>query len=261
MKKHREEEEARRKAAIAAKQAAMNDPGVRAREIYRCGQAIVPCDPQGFARWCQHNEVYCDIISYGDEFNDAMETLWGVTAELTGLSELEACLDNKDFENCGSLAADVLIGAKLKALNRAYESLTWVKRGCKIISGMTTMMVTRAAAVGKGCLEGKKDYDVFDPITGNKITDIDLFEDDILWEDKSVLGYWADEDWLNEHIDEKFERYLRARKQLPEHYKDAPIGFRFTRPNQDQRFVEAVEARFQKLRENYPDVHIMTKWF
>lgn len=23
----------------------------------------------------------------------------------------------------------------------------------------------------------------------------------------------------------------------------------------------AVEARFQKLREKYPDVHILTKWF
>lgn len=34
---------------------------------------------------------------------------------------------------------------------------------------------------------------------------------------------WADEDWLNEHIEEKFEKYLRARKALPEHYAEASI--------------------------------------
>ncbi|MFE2095364.1 hypothetical protein [Streptomyces sp. NPDC059460] len=66
---------------------------------------------------------------------------------------------------------------------------------------------------------------------------------------------------LKEHIEGKFDRYLRARKQIPEYYADASIGFRFTRPNQDPRFMEAVEARFQKLREKYPDVHIQTRWF
>lgn len=116
--KYREEEEARRKAAIAAKQEAMNDPGARAREVYRCGQALVPCDPQKFARWCQHQEIGCDIISMGDEFNAAMQQLWGATAELTGLGNLEACLDAGDFENCGSLAADALVGARFKALER-----------------------------------------------------------------------------------------------------------------------------------------------
>ncbi|MEU7407420.1 ALF repeat-containing protein, partial [Streptomyces sp. NPDC044948] len=260
-KKYREEEEARRKAAIAAKEKAMNDPGARAREIYRCGQALVPCDPQGFARWCTHNEVYCQILAYGDEFNDAMQGLWGVTAELTGLTELEACLDNKDLEHCWSLAADVLVSAKLKALNKAFDSLKWVKRGCKVVSRLTTLSAAQAAGAGKGCLEGETDYDVFDPDTGKKITDIDLFEDDILWEDKSVLGSWTDEGWLDKHIDAKFEKYLKARKQLPGEYQGASIGFRFTRPDQDARFVAAVEARFNKLREKYPDVHIMTKWF
>jgi hypothetical protein len=261
VKKYREEEEARRKAAIAAKQEAMNDPSARAREIYRCGQALVPCDPQGFARWCQQQEIGCDIISMGDEFEAAMKQLWGVTGELTGLGNFEACLDAGGFENCGSLAADALILAKLKALNKAYDSLKWLKRGCKVISGTTTMMVMQSAAVGKGCLEGETDYDVIDPETGDIITDIDLFEGDVLWEDKHVLGYWADEEWLAEHIEAKFERYLRARKHLPDEYADAPIGWRFTRPNQDPRFVEAVEARFQQLREKYPDVHIQTRWF
>lgn len=53
------------------------------------------CYPQEFARWCQHQEIYCDIIAYGDEFGDAMKQLWGTTAEL------EACLDRKDLDHCG----------------------------------------------------------------------------------------------------------------------------------------------------------------
>ncbi|MFJ2471701.1 hypothetical protein ACIOWI_01680 [Streptomyces sp. NPDC087659] len=82
----------------------------------------------------------------GDEFGDAMEQLWGVTSELTGLTELEACLDNKDFEHCSSLAADVLIGAKLKALEKAYDGLKLLKRGCEVAgkAGMRTMSARSA---------------------------------------------------------------------------------------------------------------------
>lgn len=98
-----------------------------------------------------------------------------------------------------------------------------------------------------------------------KLTSIRRYHPLTIWaankQHKSVLGYWADEKWLVEHIEVKFDRYLRARKQLPEYYADASIGFRFTQPNQDQRFIEAAEARFQKLREKYPDVHIQTRWF
>ncbi|MFD9212524.1 hypothetical protein ACFVY9_05245 [Streptomyces sp. NPDC059544] len=73
-------------------------------------------------------------------------TTWGVTSELTGLTELEACLDNKDFEHCSSLAADVLIGAKLKALEKAYDGLKLLKRGCEVAgkAGMRTMSARSA---------------------------------------------------------------------------------------------------------------------
>lgn len=74
-----------------------------------------------------------------------MDELWGVTKELTGLGELEACLDNKDFDSCSGLATDVLIGAKLKALDRAFDSLKLLKRGCKILSKSA---VSGTSAVG-----------------------------------------------------------------------------------------------------------------
>ncbi|MEV6781226.1 hypothetical protein [Streptomyces sp. NPDC051098] len=70
----------------------------------------------------------------GDEFEDAMNQLWGVTSEITGLGRLEACLDKADFEHCSGLAADALIGAKTKALEKAFNALKLLKRGCKVVS-------------------------------------------------------------------------------------------------------------------------------
>ncbi|MFI8917379.1 hypothetical protein ACIGW4_38065 [Streptomyces sp. NPDC053513] len=270
VKKYLAEEEARRKAAVEAKQKAEQDPGYQARKIYRCGQAIVPCNPYEFARWCQHNEIGCDIISMGPEFKQAMEELHAFTSAVTGLGDLEACIDNVSFKDCGSLVAEALIGAKLKALERAWDGLQLIRRGCKIIgavtmnasSGIAPMMGTQvaAASAAKGCLEGKEEWEVFDPVTGNLITDIDHIDGDVLWELKSAIGGWDDTKWLDKHINGKFAKYLAARKQLPEFYADAPIGFRFTYGNQDQRFIDAVEARLQKLREEHPGVVIMTRW-
>ncbi|WP_053746091.1 polymorphic toxin-type HINT domain-containing protein [Streptomyces sp. NRRL WC-3618] len=130
VKKYREEEEARRKAAVEAKEKAKNDEGARARAMYRCQQGYIPCDPEGFARWCQQSETYCDILANGEEFGAAMKDLWDGTKELAGLGEYEACLQKKDFEHCSSLAVDVLISAKLKALEKAYDKLKLLKRIC-----------------------------------------------------------------------------------------------------------------------------------
>ncbi|MFD3998397.1 hypothetical protein [Streptomyces sp. NPDC058583] len=187
------------------------------------------------------------------------------------MGNLEACLENKDSENCWELGADVLVGSKLKVLDKTLDSLQLLRRGCKLVGAATRMApsgakvttVQTTASGTKGCLDLKKDYIVKDPESGDIITDIDFIEGHTLWEDKHVLGYWGwtDSDWIEEHVQEKFEKYLKARAQLPEFYRDASIGFRFTRPNRDSRFIAAVEARFQKLREQYPDIRIQTRWF
>ncbi|MER7948087.1 chemotaxis protein [Streptomyces sp. NPDC096079] len=269
VKKYREEETARRKAALEKKQKAMQDPGYVARQQYRCGQAIVPCDPQQFTRWCQHNWVSCELYSYTDELGEALTTGGNFLLETTGFGNLESCLDNKDFESCWELGADVLLGSKFRALDKALDRLQLLQRGCKLI-GATTSMVPSSAAISvfrntasgaTGCLEGLKDHDVIDPETGKIITDIDFFEGNTLWEDKHVLGGWDDEVWIKKQIEGKVEKYLKARQHLPEFYRDAEIGFRFTRPNQDPRFVELVEDRFRQLREKYPTVTFKTKWF
>ncbi|MFC9946334.1 hypothetical protein ACFVI1_25575, partial [Streptomyces pratensis] len=146
--KQRQEEEARRKAAVAEKE--KNEAGQRATARYRCGQAIIPCEGQEFVRWCQHDEIYCSIVAKGDEFGAAMDQLWNGAKALAGLSELEACMKNKDLESCWALAAGVLVGAKLKALDKAVDALKLLKRGCKIASktaGVSRAVQTSSADV------------------------------------------------------------------------------------------------------------------
>ncbi|MGW0414104.1 hypothetical protein ACWDZX_22945, partial [Streptomyces collinus] len=259
LKKYREEAEARRKAAVEAKEKAKNDPGARAREMYRCQQGFIPCDPQGFARWCQHQETYCDILAHSKEFSDAADMLWNVEKELLGLGKYEECMARKDFDSCSGLVVDALLRSKFKWMERVYEELKLLKRGCKLVSKASFASfrpAARAASSGNNpvkCLEGLRDHDVYDPVSGNRITDIDLFENGVMWEEKSAI--YADGKWLDDKVDKKLAAYLRCRKLLPG-YENAPIGFRFTTPGMDPRFRTALEERFKQLREKYPDLDL-----
>ncbi|MFF4039744.1 hypothetical protein [Streptomyces sp. NPDC001816] len=58
------------------------------------------------------------------------------------------------------------------------------------------------------------------------ITDIDHFDDDVLWELK--VTFYADDEWILKNI--------------------------------DPRFGAAVEARVQHLREKYPNEDIRIRW-
>ncbi|MCZ0988578.1 ALF repeat-containing protein [Streptomyces diastatochromogenes] len=262
VKKYQEEAEARRKAAVEAKEKAKNDNGARARELYRCQQGLIPCDPQGFARWCQHQEVYCDILAHGKEFGEAAEALWNVEKELLGLGQYEACMEQKDLGACGNLAVDALLRSKFKVLDRIYEELKLLKKGCKLVSKASfarpasLRTSARASAAGSNpakCLEGLKDHDVYDPVSGNRITDIDLFENGVMWELKTAI--YADDKWLDDKVNKKLAAYLRCRELLPG-YEGAPIGFRFTRSGMDPRFRTALQERFKQLREKYPDLDL-----
>ncbi|MFD8821392.1 hypothetical protein ACFV1C_03350 [Streptomyces sp. NPDC059605] len=46
-------------------------------------------------------------------------------------------MQNKDFENCWPLAAGILVGTKLKVLEKVFDTLKMVKRGCKVINKST----------------------------------------------------------------------------------------------------------------------------
>lgn len=210
--------------------------------------------------------ILCEIIGKGDEFGAAMEDLWGFTKELTGLTELEACLNKKTLDHCGSLAADVLIGSKLRALDKAYDALKLLKRGCKIVRKTTLSAVSSASLVASqasassartggtpGCPEGAIDHKVYDPDTGNIITDIDLFEGGVMWELKTAT--YGETDWLDKHVNKKLANYLKCRELLSG-YESAPIGFRFTKSGMDPRFRAALEARFEQLRRDHPGLDL-----
>ncbi len=173
VEKVRAEQEALRKAAVAAKEKAANDAGARAREIYRCN--FVGCDEyyNNHPRWCQHNEVLCELEVFGREFASAMEQLHNVTKELTGLGELESCADNLDVQSCWMLLADVTVKSKIKWVELGYDTLRKlfkVNRVCKgatvvdattsSAQGMSTQLVTAASSSRRwACGEFIKKYD------------------------------------------------------------------------------------------------------
>ncbi|MDQ1038611.1 hypothetical protein QFZ75_005027 [Streptomyces sp. V3I8] len=112
--------------------------------MYRCNSGYIPCDPQEEARWCQHEETLCGIIAQGDEFGAAMKQLWGVSKELGGVGEYQTCLEDKDFEHCSSFAVDAFIGGKFKILEKVYDELKLLKRGCRIVSKTSLATAARA---------------------------------------------------------------------------------------------------------------------
>ncbi len=118
-----------------------------------------------------------------------------------------------------------------------------------------------------GSLEGKSDFDVYDPATKNRITDIDRVEGNILWEEKSAVNAinrhtgldTTHTEWIPKNVTKKFDSYLKARQHMPG-YEKAEIGFRFTGPSADPAFKKAVEAEIGRLRAQHPDVTIHLEW-
>ncbi|WP_161989321.1 polymorphic toxin-type HINT domain-containing protein [Streptomyces sioyaensis] len=119
-----------------------------------------------------------------------------------------------------------------------------------VLAGSTPVLVHNSRC---GHLEGERDYDVYHPETGNRITDIDHIDDGVLWEEKSAL--YGDETWISKQIDGKLKKYLEARQHMPG-YEDSPIGFRLTNPLIDPRFRAALEQHVGNLRQANPGVDI-----
>ncbi|GAA1239717.1 RHS repeat-associated core domain-containing protein [Kitasatospora nipponensis] len=121
-----------------------------------------------------------------------------------------------------------------------------------VLAGTTPVLVHNTGP-GCGLLEGERDYDVYHPETGNRITDIDHVGGGVLWEEKSAL--YGDDGWISKQIDGKLKKYIEARQYMPG-YENAPIGFRLTNPSIDPRFRSALESHIDNLRQANPGVDI-----
>jgi hypothetical protein len=104
---------------------------------------------------------------------------------------------------------------------------------------------------GRGPLEGAREHPVTDA-KGDLITDIDLIEDDKLWEKKSAMNAGDVKEWVKTHITEKFEAYLKARDRLPAHYKNAKIGFIFEGAPKEELW-RAIMDEIDRLQGLHPD--------
>jgi hypothetical protein len=112
-------------------------------------------------------------------------------------------------------------------------------------------MQTGGGAGAHGPLEGAVDHLVYDA-RGDLITDIDLIENDTLWEKKSATNAGDVKDWVAKHITEKFDAYLRARDRLPAYYKNAKIGFIFEGSPKAELW-DAIMDEIERLQQLHPD--------
>jgi hypothetical protein len=103
-----------------------------------------------------------------------------------------------------------------------------------------------------GPLEGEKSFDVYRR-NGQKITDIDSIEGNVLWEEKSAVNAGDVKAWIRDEITRKVELYLEARQRLPPFYRNAKIGFRFSRVPKEA-FWDRVIAEIERLQAQHPDI-------
>jgi hypothetical protein len=105
---------------------------------------------------------------------------------------------------------------------------------------------------GHGPLEGTHEHPVTDA-KGDLITDIDLIENDTLWEKKSAVNAGDVTEWVKENVTAKFEAYLKARDRLPAYYRNAKIGFIFEEIPKEALW-NAIMDEIERLQGLHPDV-------
>ncbi|MGW4995664.1 polymorphic toxin-type HINT domain-containing protein [Streptomyces mirabilis] len=106
----------------AERKAAEKDTGSQGEvRRYRCG--MLGCEPREHpARWCQHNEVLCELSTMGPAADAAGRQAWTFEKDLLGLGQLDACKGG-DPVACLQLAEDVTLRSKFKLLERGMDAL------------------------------------------------------------------------------------------------------------------------------------------
>ncbi|MGW4564371.1 hypothetical protein ACWEN3_18780 [Streptomyces sp. NPDC004561] len=157
----------------AERKAAEKDTGSQAEARYRCG--VLGCDAvERPARWCQHNETFCTILSQAPAANAAMEQLWNVEKDLLGLGQLDACKGG-DPAACLQLGEDLLLSSKFKLLERGMEALEDLRaaryaKGCtQCFPAGTKVLMVNSHTKGIETIHSGDSVLATDPITGRTV--------------------------------------------------------------------------------------------
>ncbi|MEU3430489.1 polymorphic toxin-type HINT domain-containing protein [Streptomyces gardneri] len=175
---------------------------------------------------------------------------WSETAkQWTDAADLEA---GQTLRAPGGTRVHIATVQHWSGLLPAYNLTVYDLHTYYVLAGNTPVLVHNTDPAC-GLLEGERDYDVYHPETGNRITDIDHVGEGVLWEEKSAL--YGDDAWITKQIDGKLKKYIEARQYMSG-YENAPIGFRLTNPSIDPRFRSALESHIDRLRRENPGVDI-----
>ncbi|MGW0086565.1 polymorphic toxin-type HINT domain-containing protein, partial [Streptomyces sp. NPDC003393] len=118
-------------------------------EQYRCG--FLGCEPvDNPVQFCQHNEIFCKIVSYGPTLEKVSKQAWEIEKDLLGIGGFEDCMHG-DINACMEISKDALIQSKLKVLGRVLDAVTGtpatgklLKFNCKcFLAGTDVLMADR----------------------------------------------------------------------------------------------------------------------
>ncbi|WTT80385.1 polymorphic toxin-type HINT domain-containing protein (plasmid) [Streptomyces sp. NBC_00080] len=114
-----------------------------AAEQYRCG--VIGCEAsENPGRYCQHNPIFCKIISYGPTFEEVAKQAWEVEKDLIGIGAFEDC-KNGDAMACVELSKNAIFVAKLKIFEQALEKGVMQLTSCNCFLAGTNVLMADGA--------------------------------------------------------------------------------------------------------------------
>ncbi|MEU5127088.1 hypothetical protein [Streptomyces mobaraensis] len=145
----------------------------------------------------------------------------------------------------------------------AGQLLNWGEVETKAVaSGLLDGPEGKLGSDGKYHLkEGDRNSKIDNPNDlGDTITDIDVIDGGVLWEEKTAVHPNIDPvSWAGKTVGKKLSVYIRARQYI-KGYEKAPIGMWFVKSGTTPELRRQVELRLNEFRALHPDVDIRLRW-
>ncbi|MFD3780813.1 polymorphic toxin-type HINT domain-containing protein [Streptomyces sp. NPDC058612] len=160
---------------VDAAEARKRADGIAATKNYRCGILDPQCKMrENHPRWCQHNEVLCELTAMGSQTVDALEPMvekgkW-VAKEMLGLSNFHNCFIGNDLWACADLTKDVIFTSKMRALGIAGSVLARIvtSPSCKCFPAGTKVLMDDGSRRNIEDVNPGNKVIATDPISGEK---------------------------------------------------------------------------------------------